>query len=580
MRILKKKKDVNHLYRAMDDLFSQKQFLDEIFNCSNVVIMIWDLKGYILEVNYYFCELLGFKESEIIGQKWYESIIPKEERINVINVIKELQNHNRVHNFEKKVLTKDERILEIIWNHTVIQSPKSKELLVISFGVDISTEKEQERKIYELAYRDRLTGFKNRAALEKEMGKRIERKAAFTLYYIDIDDFKNLNDIHGHSYGNLFLKYYANHLQSYFKEIEIYHMGGDEFFALEEELGEEVMERRIKEILALSKERWCYDSVEYYPSASIGISQYPYDGETVEEIHKNIDMALNHSKVSGKRIGTKYHSNLQKKIESRVIIENAIYDALMHDGFELYFQPIFRLETGSIYGIEALLRWKSKEEEIGIEELISVAEKTGQILRIDRWVIENAFKFIAKELGNSDIVTSINLSAKTVTSPELVTFLKKCLTLYKVNPKKIIFELTEHSLVNDMNESRNLMNALKALGFKIAIDDFGTRYSSLNYLTHMPFDSLKIDKSYIDEITENRNSRVIVEQIIQLAKRLGMKVVSEGIETIQQYQVLAQCGCDFGQGYLISKPLNKESLKAFQKEYEGLNKEIIQCRSV
>lgn len=339
----------------------------------------------------------------------------------------------------------------------------------------------------------------------------------------------------------------------------LYRWCGDEFMVLEKENSTSCIDSLVEKIFVSAEEKWCHNHIEYHPTVSIGIAKYPQDGNCREEIFKNIDIALHHSKSLGSSYASKYCSSFQNKIETKIAIENAIHKALLIDGFELNYQPIFNLSTKDISAIEVLLRWRPNTYKYSTGEFISVAEETGQILKIDHWVIRNTFEFISNHLKDSPITVSINLSARTICSSETIKFLRDCLIEYKVDAAKIEFEITEHSLIEDINESLQLVSSLKSLGFKVSLDDFGTRYSSLNYLSNMPFDYLKIDKTYIDKIVEFENDLIIVEQIVQLSKKLGLKTIAEGIETSDQLELLSSMGCDFGQGYLMAKPL-KESI--------------------
>jgi len=551
---------VIRLNQTLDDLNTEKQFVDEIFNSCNTAIMVWKLNGEVIEINNHFTEILGFDGSEIIGKKWYDCIIPANERTVVSKLFSELKKNYNVKNFENKVVTKSGMIMDMLWNDSIIQNSKTNELLVVSYGIDITSERINERKAFELAFKDKLTGFDNRIVFENDITKLIETNTPFTLYYLDIDNFRSLNEIHGHHYGDLFLKDYSLRIQDKLIGCSLYRWCGDEFMVLEKEDSTSCIESLEEQIFEITKEKWCHEHIEYHPSVSIGIAKYPEDGNCREEIFKNIDIALHHSKSQGNAYASKFCSGFQKKIEKKVAIVNAIHEALLHDGFELNYQPIFNLSTMDISAIEVLLRWRPNTFTFSTGEFIEVAEETGQIVKIDQWVIRNAFDFIAKNLNNSLITVSINLSARTICSHETVRFLRECLDEFKVDASKIEFEVTEHSLIDDITESLELVSSLKSLGFKISLDDFGTRYSSLNYLSHMPFDCLKIDKTYVDKIVSFNNDKIIVDQIIQLSRKIGLKTIAEGIETSEQLKLLSSMGCDFGQGYLLAKPLKQSNL--------------------
>ena len=549
---------IESLNIAMKSINEQKQFIDDIFQNSNTSIITWGLDGEVLEINNHFTELLGYDRQDIIGKKWYEVLLPKEEKYKYYELTSKLESDRKAQNYENKLLAKDGRLLDMLWNNALIYNPQNDLTVVVSFGINLTMQKQNDRRIYELAYNDKLTGFKNLIAFENDINSKINKKTSFTLYYLDMDNFKHLNEIHGHKCGDMFLKDYSSRLLTIFDRTNVYRWCGDEFVVIEEDTNDINITKRIDEIALLTKDKWRYENVEYYPSASIGITKFPDDAENLEGLKKNMDMALYKAKSSGKSLAVAYHSDFQKDIEKMLGLENTITEALINESFRLVFQPIYSIKTGKIILVEALIRCKSVNINIG--ELINTAEESGQILQIDRWVIKKAFEIMNQDLDKFNIKLAINLSAKSIANPDLIDFLSIITKEYNINPNQIEFELTEHSLIFDIDRSKEVIGKLKHLGFGIALDDFGTRYSSLNYLSSIPFDSLKIDKSYIDKIVATDKSRVIVEQIIKLSHNLGLTTVAEGIEENEQLDILIKLDCDYGQGYLLDKPLELEDL--------------------
>ena len=278
------------------------------------------------------------------------------------------------------------------------------------------------------------------------------------------------------------------------------------------------------------------------------------------KIKHQSDLSLHHSKDKGISNVSVYHPNYQKDFENRVEIEKLIHDAIQMKAFELNFQPIYHLDTKTVRAIEILIRWKDKTIKVSAGEWIAIAEETEQILKVDQWVINAAFEFVQNNLKDKDVITTINISSKTLLSDTFIEFVRKAKAEFDIQPNTIEFELTEHSLIDDLNNSLKQINDLKALGFKIALDDFGTRYSSLNYLSHMPFDSLKIDKSYVDKIFNQPRDLIIVKQIVHLCTQLNIVTIAEGIESTEQLELLRKIKCDFGQGYLFSKPVDEKAI--------------------
>ena len=550
------------LNQTMDDLVSQKQYVYEIYNNSNTAILVWNLKGEIIEVNNRFIELLGYSEDELIGKKWFEVILPDSEKIIVTDIISGLKKNYNVSNFENKVIAKSGHIFDMIWNDSLIQDQKSGKPIVVSFGIDITAEKENERKAFEHAYTDSLTKLGNRVVFEQFVQNLIEKGQAFTVYYLDIDNFININDYYGHKYGDLFLYSFSERLKKHFSNCGLFRWCGDEFMIVNEDTSIHKINQITAIITSELTQSWQYEMVDYNPTVSVGIVKYPEDCKTVEDIYKNIDLSLHHSKGKGVSKVSHYHPNYQKDFEYRVEIEKLIHDAIQMKAFELNFQPIYHLDTKTVRAIEILIRWKDKTIKVSAGEWIAIAEETEQILKVDQWVINAAFEFVQNNLKDKDVITTINISSKTLLSDTFIEFVRKAKAEFDIQPNTIEFELTEHSLIDDLNNSLKQINDLKALGFKIALDDFGTRYSSLNYLSHMPFDSLKIDKSYVDKIVNQPRDLIIVKQIVHLCTQLNIVTIAEGIESTEQLELLRQIKCDFGQGYLFSKPVDEKGILA------------------
>lgn len=553
----------NHEILYMDEeLTSKKKLLEEIYNYSNTSIMTWDLEGRVIDINHHFTKLLGYEKDEIVNKNWIEIMIPVQERHKFDIILSELFDNNEVLNFENEVISKDGRNLNMIWNDSIIINPINKEKMVVSFGIDVTNERDQEKRIYKMAFYDKLTDLPNQEAFKIDIDDLILNKSPFTLYFIDIDHFKRLNDIHGHKYGDLFLRKYSNVLINEFNEFRIYRWLGDEFLIIEETNSYEKINATIKLIMKYSCRKWLIGDVEYNSTVSIGITRYPFDGQDISTLQKNIEMALYKAKDKGRFRWEFYDNKLQEEMIFHSNIEKELNRALKNDFFEIYFQPVYNLSNNSIAGIEALLRWSNNVlGNVSTEKFISIAEQTGQIIKIDKWVVKTIFKMISETFNHDNLcLISINLSAQSFNSNDFYDFLKKQVVLFNINTRFVEFEMTEHTFINDIKRSEKIIKSIKSLGFKIALDDFGTKYSSLNYLGKLQFDILKIDKSYIDNILNNKVDRIIVDQIIELSHKLGLKTVAEGIEDKKQKDILIEYGCDFGQGYYLSRPVSLEKI--------------------
>lgn len=550
---------ISDLNASMISLEKYKNYIDEIYNNSNAIILLWNLDGDIIDVNDYFVELTKHQRTDLHGRKMIDYMHP-DDHFSTVEFVERLRRSRSLKNRESRMVNSEGKSLTILWNDKIVKNPNSDESFIASFGVDLSLEKEKEHKIFELAFTDKLTGLKNRVVFEDDMSNLIEDNTAFTLFYLDFDNFKNLNDLLGHNFGDQFLYDYSKVLQNSLPDIEAYRWSGDEFFLIQQSAEPSDIEYTIDVLMKITKRKWLVGQMEYYPSISLGISQSPRDGSDASLLHQNVEMALYKAKDIGKSQVMYYEASFQLEVEKSIRIDSMINKVLQDDAFKLFFQPIYQLEGNAITGFEVLLRWHSQDLEISTGEFISVAEKTGQIIEIDRWVLNQSFLFVKEHFEHEAFTISINLSPRTLTAPNLIPYISERIRTLSLNPNRIEFEITEHSLIENFEESLSVIESIKALGFRISLDDFGTRFSSLNYLSKIPFDTLKIDKTYIDHVTEEGNNQIIVEQIIKLAKRLGLKIVAEGIETSEQREVLSRLGCLYGQGYLMSRPLSGDQL--------------------
>jgi diguanylate cyclase (GGDEF)-like protein len=398
---------------------------------------------------------------------------------------------------------------------------------------------------------------------EQDVEKRIEDQKEFVLYYLDFDNFKNLNDIYGHELGDLFLKDFAHKVASEFSDMDMYRWCGDEFLMVGKQVDLDAIRYRMSELMTMTSQKWPIEHMDYYPSISVGITKYPKDAENLSELLMNADMALHKAKRNGKDTYVFYETQFRSEVEQITQVETRIQNAIEESLFHLHFQPIYQLNNFGVIGFEVLLRFDTELFNMSTGELISIAEQTGQISAIDRWVVNRSFEYIKSHMMHTDHIVSINLSSKSLSSSTIVEYIKTLLYETGINPGRIEIELTEYSLINNFKNTLAIINSLKALGIKISLDDFGTQYSSLNYLSKIPFDTLKIDKSYIDQIVNNTSERIIVEQIISLSNKLGVQTIAEGVENKEQLSLLTKMGCQYAQGYHLDRPMAVEHLTPY-----------------
>ena len=435
---------------------------------------------------------------------------------------------------------------------------------------DISGQKDFENIINKLKYYDILTDIPNRKLfinnLENEIIKGKDSDVKTAVLFIDLDNFKEINDTLGHDYGDELLKNVAIALKASIKEGDLVsRVGGDEFFILMKDIID------YSEISNLCEKLLCSLNCEIsiagksvYTSASIGITVYPDDGEETNILLKNADTAMYSAKYNGKDKYSFFNKNMSDIVVRRVEIEKGLRKALEKNEFELNYQPQIDIINNKIKGFEALLRWNSSElGRISPAEFIPVAEKSGLIIPMGDWIIKTAFlqNNIWKSKGYVYDTIGINLSAVQLQNDKFEENLKRIIIETKVNPKFVELEITESILMKDFEKSVILLNEIRSLGINIALDDFGTGYSSLSYLKQLPINTLKIDKSFIDNIATNEREKAIVDGIIQLAQKIELDVIAEGVEEKEQIVLLKNMGCNQIQGYYFSRPLPPDEIE-------------------
>ncbi|MBL0711687.1 MAG: EAL domain-containing protein [Colwellia sp.] len=443
-----------------------------------------------------------------------------------------------------------------------------------------------ERKIQHLAYYDGLTGLPNREhfkqSAEKALEYAIEHQRKFAIIFLDLDEFKRINDVLGHEMGDKLLKNIAHNISKTLRPNDtsrkvdanselastLARLGGDEFTILLDNVGHQDQIARIAQRLLNSlSEVIVIDNHEFFITASMGIAIYPQDGNNVNTLLKNADMAMYQAKKLGKDGFFFYSEQLDKYITQRFSLESKLRAALENNEFILHYQPQISVQTGHIVGMEALVRWQSPTEGmISPAEFIPIAEETGLILLIGDWVMRTACQQ-AKDwqlAGLKPIIMSVNVSALQFHQYNLVRSVQNILEDTQLESKFLELEMTEGIIMNNVEKTISDLNELKKLGILLSIDDFGTGYSSMSYLKRFPLNTLKIDKTFIDESTSNPSDAAIVRAIIALAKSLGLQTIAEGVEEEKQFRCLRDLKCDVIQGYYFSKPLPAEEAKEYQ----------------
>ena len=435
-------------------------------------------------------------------------------------------------------------------------------LRLLGTAVDISARKEAEEWLAHRATHDYLTGALNRSVLYERLTETIEsaakqrKKAA--VVFIDLDNFKDVNDQHGHANGDLLLGTLAGRFRETMRRDDsLVRAGGDEFVALIGDAGgREEITAVAERLFAALGEPMVFDGRAHRQTASIGISVYPDDGTDAETLVRMADTAMYNAKESGKNSYRFYTTSMDASGE-RQEVEHALRRAIAGDELLLCFQPVVD-NAGTIVSAEALVRWRHPL--LGIispSDFVPIAEASGLILELDAWVIRRACAHLNawRAAGVPAIRLSINISARQFQHPHLLRTLRAALDEYDIAAGLLELELTEGVLMDDFDSASRTLEELKAMGIRLAIDDFGTGYSSLSYLKHLPIDTIKIDRSFISEIPGDNGDVAIVNAIVTLARILGRTITAEGVETRGQLDLLTDIGCDYLQGFLFSRPV-------------------------
>lgn len=460
-----------------------------------------------------------------------------------------------------------------------INSKSENEIGLIAKSVDNLAQTLQDKNavIDDYTNLDPTTDLQNRYKMyeyiEDLAVSRDESRKRFALLFIDIDNFKWITETLGHRQGDEFLKIFGQRLRTVVNRV--FRFSGDEFVILTEfndDYG--IIDELVANLRYAFREPIEILNDKMYAQFSVGISVYPDDDTNADMLLRDADIAMSRAKERGKGRTAYYNASLHQKVLSKATIAQKLNSALANNEMFLNFQPIISVQNGDIHGFEVLIRWES--EELGFVPpftFVQVAEETGAIVEIGTWIFETACRYLKKmNEYNKDIIMSINVSAVQLKKSDFLDKVARTIDVFGINPANIQVELTETCLVDFMDGNDKVIQKIADMGIAIALDDFGTGYSSFGYLKDMPIKCLKVDKSFVDEICSKHKDYQITGSIIDMVKHLGIATVVEGVETIEQYNILSEMKCDYIQGFLMSKPLNAEDALEFVKQYDELHK--------
>lgn len=457
-----------------------------------------------------------------------------------------------------------------------LYSPREGQFAMVA--MDITDEKMHAQTVERLAYYDRLTGLPNRVklidVLNLEFGTGTASEPCGALLYIDMDDLKLVNDSYGHSYGDAMIITAAMNLVSIAETNSfVARVGGDEFVVLIPGLTDlEQVKRMASEFVETLSSEYEAKDLRFHASASIGIVMYPRDGATTEEILRNADTALYEAKKSGKRCWRFFRQSMQETAYGNMLLINGLRNALINQELEVHFQPQISVKSGAITAFEALLRWHSPQYgKVSPAQFIPLAEKSHLIEAIGAWTMKEACMFSHSLVDNGypDIRIAVNVSPRQLAAADFIGVVRSSFEEAEMTAENLEIEITENVFIESMDECVHKLNELRGLGVHLSLDDFGTGYSSLTYLRSLPVQTLKIDKSFIDLLSNDKEGAALIASIIDMAHVLGLIVVAEGVETPQQLERLILCDCDTIQGYLVSPALPAAAAMGFLREWKG-----------
>jgi diguanylate cyclase (GGDEF)-like protein/PAS domain S-box-containing protein len=555
---------------------------------ANDGIWDWDLKTNRIYFSPRWKTMLGYAEDEIGASlnEWLNRVHPEDLeqlkialRSHIEGTAEQLENEHRI-------LHKDGSYRWMLCRGLTVRDANGAAYRLAGSQADITDRKYAEEKLLHDAFYDLLTGLPNRALFKDHLSLAVERAKRkpgfmFAVLFLDLDRFKDVNDSLGHSVGDELLIAVGRKLESRLRSTDtVARFGGDEFVILLDDIQEVNNAVQVAQwVLSELSSPFYFNQRAVYINASIGIVFSTIGYVRPEEVLRDADIAMYHAKATGKGRYEIFTPSMREDILNRTELERDLRRAIHNDELVLHYQPIVSLRSRSIIGVEALVRWKHPIRGlIPPIEFIPLAEETDLIVMIDRWVLRQACRQLKewKERFPSamSLTVSVNLSGKHVIKPDVVEFIEKVLIDTELPPTDLKLEITETTLLEKSEITDGAFDRLRELGVQLQIDDFGTGYSALSYLSKFPINALKIDRSFIKAMGEDDNNSKIVQAILSLSQRLNVDVIAEGVETEQLYDRLIELGCEFGQGYYISKPQDSKSVTSLLKERFKIPSEV------
>ncbi|MEJ5064894.1 cyclic di-GMP phosphodiesterase [Erwinia sp. MYb375] len=547
------------------DLVLGLSFAEQVVSEANSVIVIVDQHGHIQRFNRLSEEYTGLKEQDVIGRNVFQLFMSRQEAAASRRNISRFFREGSSYEVERWIKTKKGQRLFLFRNKFVHSGSGKNEIYLICSGTDITEERRAQERLRVLANTDTITGLPNRNAINHEITQALEKRThqQIGVVYLDLDNFKKVNDAYGHMFGDQLLQAVSLAILSCLdKNQTLARLGGDEFIVLAEDTSQAALEAMSSRIIERLKQPLRIGLIEVYSGCSVGIALAPQHGEDRESLIQNADTAMYTAKENGRGKFCIFSAEMNQRVFEYLWLDTNLRKALEHHQLVLHYQPKVNAD-GTVTSVEALVRWMSPERGlVPPDSFIAYAEESGLIIPLGRWVILSALEQILRwRKQGIDLRVAVNVSPRQLIDQSIYTDLKLALDHAGLKVCPIDIELTESCLIENEEQALALMKQFQKLGAAVHLDDFGTGYSSLSQLARVPIDAIKLDQSFIRGVNQQVVSQSLVRAIVAVAKALNLQVIAEGIETEEEAEFVMANGVDIRQGFLYAKPMPAEELE-------------------
>ncbi|MEJ2346524.1 MAG: EAL domain-containing protein [Gammaproteobacteria bacterium] len=556
--------DITARIRAQAELRKERDFIAAVLDTVDTLVLVLDADGRIVRFNRACEALTGYSFEELRGRYIWDVLLLPEEQAEVKAQFSRLTAGDFPRDFENHWVTRDGDRRLIAWSNTALLTDDGAIEYVVPTGVDITERKKTEARLLSLANYDPLTGLPNRnlfqECLHHALGQARRGGQSLALMFLDLDDFKVVNDTLGHAAGDAMLREAAERLKNCVRDTDtVARLGGDEFTLILEGLRRpEDIVGVAQQILGQLSQPFDVRGHEIYSAGSIGITVFPADGNDMETLLKNADAAMYRAKSHGGGTYEFFTPDLNRRAAERLMLERALRRGIAAGELPVHYQPQMDLRGGRVVGVEALVRWAHPEKGLVLPgEFIPHAERTGLIFALGEQVLRNACSQCQRwrRQGLNELQLAVNVSARQFQRRDFADLVRRVLTETGLPASNLVIEITESVLLGEIETRVTLMQELKDMGVHLSVDDFGTGYSSLVYLKRFPIDSIKLDRQFVQHVCVDVEDLAICRAVAAMGRSLDIRVVAEGVETWEQLAVLAELGCDAAQGFVFSPPM-------------------------